>query len=376
MPKIRNIIALLLVAGALWHFYGDTFNDSGVKGVANEIRSDVSGVISDPKVAAAIETFNEKMQIWLDKLSQKIQGSEQPGQPDPEKPDLTAPTDQSFSIHNVELGDSRSEIEEETGPPERSTLNQYGVNWTAYHDNYRNFFMVAYNENDTVIGLYTNQDLVASKQEITIDSSKESVRSSLGEPVDGIRKGLVRYKIQNNGEYDTFLMDNSYVTVFYDKHEGNSVTAVQIISEELEQQKKKFFAEGNDELREGFEYQLFDLTNAARVNHGLSVLSWDETVKTTARDHSEDMAVNDYFSHTNPEGQSPFDRLDEDGISYRMAGENLASGQPSSIYAHEGLMNSLGHRENILQEGYKSLAVGVAFNEESRPFYTENFITK
>ncbi|MFC6602600.1 CAP domain-containing protein [Ectobacillus funiculus] len=43
------------------------------------------------------------------------------------------------------------------------------------------------------------------------------------------------------------------------------------------------------------------------------------------------------------------------------------------MFAHEGLMNSLGHRENILQENYKYLGVGVAFNNESEPYYTENF---
>ena len=68
--------------------------------------------------------------------------------------------------------------------------------------------------------------------------------------------------------------------------------------------------------------------------------------------------------------------MTEDGISYRMAGENLAMGQLSSIFAHEGLMNSIGHRKNILQTDFESLGVGVAFNTESRPYYTENFLTK
>jgi uncharacterized protein YkwD len=196
------------------------------------------------------------------------------------------------------------------------------------------------------------------------------------DPLESIRKGFVSYQIQNNQEYDTFLIDNNYVTIFYDKHEDNSVTAIQIISGELEQKKEKFFTDASAELKEGFEYQLFDLTNAARVNHGLSVLSWEEAVRETARGHSTDMADNNYFSHTNLEGQSPFDRMTADGISYRMAGENLAMGQLSSIFAHEGLMNSLGHRENILQSDFESLAVGVAFNTESRPYYTENFLTK
>ncbi len=88
------------------------------------------------------------------------------------------------------------------------------------------------------------------------------------------------------------------------------------------------------------------------------------------------MADNNYFSHTNLNGQSPFDRMTEDNITYQMAGENLATGQISSIFAHEGLMNSLGHRENILKSEFEEIGIGVAFSRDSRPYYTENFLTK
>lgn len=84
---------------------------------------------------------------------------------------------------------------------------------------------------------------------------------------------------------------------------------------------------------------------------------------------------NNYFSHTNLNGQSPFDRMTEDNFAYRMEGENLATGQTSSIFVHEGLMNSLGHRKNILQTDF-IIGVGVAFNKDSRPYFTENFLTK
>ncbi|MBH4731343.1 CAP domain-containing protein, partial [Staphylococcus aureus] len=80
-----------------------------------------------------------------------------------------------------------------------------------------------------------------------------------------------------------------------------------------------------------------------------------------------------YFDHTNLKGQSPFDRLKKDGITFNSAGENLAYGQVSSIYAHQGLMNSIGHRKNILNDTFKILGVGVDFNDEKQPFWTENY---
>jgi uncharacterized protein YkwD len=376
LPKVRNIIFLLLVAGGLWHFYGETFKQFGVQGVFEEIRSDVNGIKENPEVMAAFETLNKEFQLLISELTGQLSDKEQPIQKNVEKPTLDSPSEQTFSVHNVELGDDRSEVEGKVGTHKRSSLNEYGVNWVTYHDNYQNFFMVAYNQQNKVSGLYTNQDLVSSTKDITFKSSRDIVLSKLNEPLKSIRKGLVSYQIQNNQEYDTFLIDNHFVTIFYDKHENNTVTAIQIISGELEKQKAEYFTEPSEELKEGFEYQLFDLTNAARVNHGLSILSWEESVRETARNHSKDMADNNYFNHTNLEGQSPFDRMKEDDIAFRMAGENLATGQLSSIFAHEGLMNSLGHRENILQSGFESLGVGVAFNKESRPYYTENFLTQ
>lgn len=267
-------------------------------------------------------------------------------------------------------------VEKLAGVAKRQTRNEYGVDWFAYHENYQNFFMVAYDTDDKVVGLYTNQDLISSKQGIKRGTPKEAVTEKLGDPVTKLLKGNVYYQIRSDGEYDMFEMDKSYVTIFYDKHEKNTVTSIQIIDAELEKQKSAYFAEASPELKNGFEYQLFDLTNASRVNHHLSVLSWDKQVKVTAQDHSADMAVNHYFNHNNLEGESPFDRMEDDKITFRMAGENLMTGQNSSIFAHEGLMNSIGHRENKLQKDFESLGVGVAFEDNAKPYYTENYLTK
>ncbi|MCG3418347.1 CAP domain-containing protein [Oceanobacillus jordanicus] len=375
MPKLRNIIALLLIAWGFWHFYGEDFQHSGFTGVYEEISTDINNIRQDPTVIATIESINQGFQDLVGNIKGE-QESPQSADPGADKPHLEAPEDQSFSIHNVEIGDDRSKVEEITEEPQRSTVNEYGVEWVTYHENYHNFFMAAFDEEGKVAGLYTNQDLLTSEDGIAFDSNRDAVLSALGDPLTAIRKGAVRYQIQSDEEYDTFLIDENYVTIFYDKHENNTVTAVQIISEELEQQKNAYYTAPDGELKEGLEYQLFDLTNAVRVVHGLPVLEWNEPLQKTAEQHSSDMAENNYFSHTNLDGQSPFDRMAEDDIAFRTAGENLATGQPSSIFAHEGLMNSMGHRENILQANYETLAVGVSFGENNRPYYTENFVTE
>ena len=64
------------------------------------------------------------------------------------------------------------------------------------------------------------------------------------------------------------------------------------------------------------------------------------------------------------------------GVSFSWWGENLAYGQYSAIYAHEALMNSLGHRENILRAEFTHIFVGVDFNREEQPYFTMNFYKK
>ncbi|RYG74323.1 serine protease [Lentibacillus lipolyticus] len=373
MRKIRNIIILILIAGTIWHFYGNTFTKSGAQGVFTEIRSDINGLKEIPKVTAAVNYINEEVQHLLDKLNEMASDQDKPNQLVPEQPQQNTSSERQSAAYNVQIGDSRSDVEQQTGSPQRSSLNEYGVDWVAYHKNYRNFIMVAYNQQNNVSGLYTNQNLLSSIKGISYESSKESVRSMFDEPLESIRKGFVNYRLQNKQGYDMFHVNNKYVTIFYDKHEDNTVTAMLIISDELERQKQSYFGKPSKELKKGLEYQLYDLTNAARVSRGLSPLTWQQSARKTARGHSTDMAENNFFSHTNLDGQSPFDRMREDNIAFRTAGENLAAGQPSSIFAHEGLMNSMGHRKNILKKDFENLVIGVAFNDKEQPFYTETF---
>ncbi|WP_231893429.1 CAP domain-containing protein [Rossellomorea aquimaris] len=342
----------------------------------DSVLSKIEEVKNNPKVQHAFDQLYHEVSLLLIKIDESFRNLEnKPSKEidEIEKPTLSTPSNQTFSVYNVELGDSKKDVEKEVGASKRISKNEYGVSWYTYHENYQNFFMVSYDEQDQVNGLYTNQELLSSSSGIKLGVSKEAVQNELGRPLSKIRKGLTFYELQNNGEHELYKVDGNYVTIFYDKHENDTVTAIQILKDSLEENKKSFYTSSSPELKEGFEFQLFDLTNATRVQHGLNVLSWNEHVRDTARKHSLDMAEQNYFSHTNLEGQSPFNRMEEDQVAFRTAGENLAYGQISSIFAHEGLMNSKGHRENILQQTYEHLGIGVAFNEKSQPYFTENF---
>jgi uncharacterized protein YkwD len=340
----------------------------------------IESMKDDPDVTFALNKLFNNVNEYITQLDDAIEPHEEEESSQIDKeiidvPTLAPPSGHPFSIYNIELGDHKNEVELSLGVSNRSTTNEYGVSWHTYHEDYHNFIMIAYDENQQVRGMYTNQDLISSSLGIKLGSKKEIVQEKLGKPLTKIRKGLIYYQVQSNGEYDVYQIENNYVTIFYDKHSDEVVTAMQVIDHNLEENKGNIYSEPSENLKRGFEFQLFDLTNATRVKHGLPILKWSEDVQTTARGHSLDMAENQYFDHTNLLGESPFDRMEEDAIHFSLAGENLAYGQFSSIFAHEGLMNSMGHRKNILHPDYEYLGIGVAFNSQSQPYYTENFYT-
>lgn len=110
--------------------------------------------------------------------------------------------------------------------------------------------------------------------------------------------------------------------------------------------------------RPDLEAAMLVLMNEERSKAGLQALQADPQALDTARAHSQDMFARGYFSHTGPEGASPFDRMRANGLRFRSAGENLALA-PTLPMAHEGLMNSPGHRANILQPAFRRVAIGI-----------------
>lgn len=101
------------------------------------------------------------------------------------------------------------------------------------------------------------------------------------------------------------------------------------------------------------------LLNAHRQSVGCEPLAWNPAVAGVAQRHSEDMVARAYFAHYNPEGESPFDRLQAAGIPYSQAAENIAYGYPSGAAVLEGWLNSPGHRANVENCGLSEHGVGL-----------------
>jgi uncharacterized protein YkwD len=174
-----------------------------------------------------------------------------------------------------------------------------------------------------------------------------------------------------------------------------------------------------------YEQQVFELVNLQRDLHGLSAITADSRLQDAADLHSENMAVNDFFSHISPDGSQPWDRIGAQGYHWRSCGENIAAGysDPHSVmygtsdlnllsdfssdlghsgfsgwdevgqgwtdtdwdawYAYRsksgGWMGSAGHRENILNAAYTDIGVGYYYlgsdtgNNNYYHYWTQDF---
>jgi hypothetical protein len=104
------------------------------------------------------------------------------------------------------------------------------------------------------------------------------------------------------------------------------------------------------------ELRMFELLNAAREKAGVPPLTADAALRKVALGHSEDMADNQFFSHVSPKTGTPGDRLRRSGLRVSAFGENIAmAGTPEA--AHEGLMDSPGHRENMLRPAFTHVGI-------------------
>ena len=122
------------------------------------------------------------------------------------------------------------------------------------------------------------------------------------------------------------------------------------------------------------EAEMLRLLNLERTSRGLAALQLDARLVPIARQHSEEMFRLKYFGHQSPVSGSPFDRLAAAKITYSRAGENLAYAQSVAV-AHRGLMDSEGHRENILRPEFTRIGIGVVSAGSYGRMFTQLFLT-
>ncbi len=123
------------------------------------------------------------------------------------------------------------------------------------------------------------------------------------------------------------------------------------------------------------EKRMVNLINEERRKNNLSPLQVDSKLTSVARKKAQDMVENNYFSHYSPTYGSPFDMLDRFEVEYLHAGENLAAN--SSVQrAHSSLMNSSGHRQNILSKKFTKIGIGIKKSDKYGYIFVQMFINQ
>ena len=129
------------------------------------------------------------------------------------------------------------------------------------------------------------------------------------------------------------------------------------------------------------ERAIHDATNQHRTSRNRSPLAYSEHLSAIALRHSRDMATREYFDHQSPEGEGPVDRYRDHDHSDRSYGENIACQQPGPMMSSAELaerivgnwMESVGHRENILEDQFEAEGIGVYITTDGTVYATQNF---
>jgi len=122
------------------------------------------------------------------------------------------------------------------------------------------------------------------------------------------------------------------------------------------------------------ENEVIRLVNEERAKRGLAALTANWELGRVARYKSQDMIDKGYFSHDSPTYGTPFRMMENFGIKFTAAGENIAYGQRTPQEVMNAWMNSPGHRNNILSSSYTQIGVGLAKTKNGVCYWTQMFI--
>src|SRR4028119_834567 len=112
---------------------------------------------------------------------------------------------------------------------------------------------------------------------------------------------------------------------------------------------------------QNFIYRLLELTNLERSKLRFSPLTFNTQLLNAAATHSQNMALQDFFSHTGKDGSSLGSRISATGYQFSAAAENIAAGSSTPQQVVSSWMNSSGHRANILNPNLKEIGIGYYF---------------
>ncbi|MFO7611721.1 MAG: CAP-associated domain-containing protein [Clostridia bacterium] len=265
------------------------------------------------------------------------------------------------------------------GLPDGVADSGFGFDWQVYSGNPDEYFEVGV-KGDRVVAVLLASPGFSAERGIEVGMYKAATDSAYPEGISRIYKSapgdatiyINHILMENRSVFRT--IQNDYITYYYDSYDRDAITAIFVIDDEIEESKiKQFDIPADIGLMSSIGRQVFNLTNAMRRQKGLYLLQWDDKAAASALLHSMDMDSRDFFAHENPDGLQPWDRMAAQGISYTLAGENIAGGYRDAVHMVNDWLNSkTGHREAMLG-GYLHLGVGIWIDAAGYMYGTQNY---
>ncbi|RYG74056.1 hypothetical protein EU245_04095 [Lentibacillus lipolyticus] len=286
------------------------------------------------------------------------------------------------------IGKEAEKLTESFGKPLRKDLSAYGYEWWIYTDGQENYIQFGIDDN-AIKTLYAAGEGV-SLAPIHIGQDYASVKKQVSFPREvTYSKDFSSYTFHLTDEERAArplvkVTDNLFMQLYFDTF-TDKLAGVRVLTADILLLHRPYEMKYRGELPEkpvpeekeqeridrGMEQQIFHMTNIFRSQHGKEILEWDDTVRDVAYLHSKDMAEKNYFSHYGKDGNGLKERLASKEVMYMSAGENIAAQYPDAQAAMHGWLNSQGHREALLKNGYTHLGTGVY-----KSYYTQNFVKK
>ncbi|MFM1655713.1 CAP domain-containing protein [Brevibacillus sp. B_LB10_24] len=295
----------------------------------------------------------------------------------------------AVSLFDIALGDTEQQVLSKWGQPQRRDPSPFGYVWLVYNQDLDRYLQVGIADGK-VVDLYSNAP-AAAVDDIGVGTDYQTLaqKHELKNTVSFTYKE-VNVELTNQVKERPLVLVGGTPIIFYlDKHSQSDVSAIRLVDKLIllrggyYEMKWTYSGDGpnfdapvltllqRQQIDTAHARQIFDLVNVSRRRNQLPPLAWNEQVASVAQSHSHDMSDAHFFDHISAStGLDPFERLKFSHIAYQAAGENIAAGYPDAIEAHEGWMNSPGHRKNILSKEFSQLGAGVYDD-----FYTEDFIT-
>ena len=285
------------------------------------------------------------------------------------------------------IGKSQKEVEDKLGKPMRIDLSSFGYDWWIYNRNQKEYVQIGM-ENGKVVTVFAIGDDINITPFQIGQSMGDIYSSHLIDTMVSVRVGKTNYQFELSEEdintRPLTKVGNVYVQLYIDKFKG-TLSSIRLMdtSTLIKMHPYAMVYEGGDlkvpsekklneeKLDRDNERQIYDISNVIRARSHLKLLEWDKNVSIASLNKSKDLYENRVLLKSNKVNDERLDQFEKGVGIFSTIGENIAINYLDAPEAVEAWFNNKDARENLLNDEYTNLGMGVY-----KVYFTQNFIKR